>query len=89
MSLVDTPTWVLLAPLALLSAAAYFSARRFRDTNDFKKSFYLYAPLALAIVAAFSFFGLDWVLGIMMACACFSLLMYFSNRIFYEHSDRD
>ena len=89
MALLDTPAWVLLAPLALQVAAAYVSVWWHRDTDDFIKSVRMYIPLAALVVAVFSFLGLDWVLGAMMACACFSALMYFSNKLFYEHSDRN
>jgi len=88
MLLLDTPTWILLSPLLLILGDAYFSAWCSRNTCDFRKSCFIYFPLGILIVVGFLFVGLDVVLGFFKIGVGFVALMYFSNRIFYSHSNR-
>jgi len=89
MLLLDTPTWILLSPLLLIIGGAYFSAWFSRNTNDFKKSCFIYFPIGIVIAVGFLFVGLDIVLGLLMIFVGFVALMYFSNRIFYGHSNKN
>ena len=84
MFLTETPVWITLLPFLLMGLAAYVSARRYRDTNDFKKSCKLYFPLAAVIALVFRFAGLPLVLGGFMILAGFAALLFFSNRFFYN-----
>jgi len=88
MSLLYTPTWVLLSPLLLICGVAFFASWFYRDTCDFKKSCYIYFPVSMLVLVGFLFAGLDIVLGFMMIGVGFVALMYFSNRIFYKHSNQ-
>jgi len=82
--LLDTPTWVILIPAALICGLAYYCAKLYSDTNDFAKSLKIYLPPGLIIVIGFRFAGLPLMLGGFMVFAGFVLLMFFSNRFFYS-----
>ena len=84
MFLMETPVWVILVPFALICVLAYFCARLYSRTNDFKKSCKLYFPPAVVVAAGFRFAGLPLMLGGFMVFAGFVLLMLFSNRFFYR-----
>ena len=86
MFLMETPIWVILSPFTLICAAAYFSAWRYRDTNDFKKSAVFYVPIGTVCALGFWFAGLPLILGIFMVIAGLVMLMFFSNRFFYSDS---
>jgi len=84
MFLMETPVWVVLLPFVLMCVAAYFSVKRYCDTNDFKKSCKLYFPIGIVIAFVFWWAGLPLVLGGFMIFAGFVVLMFLSNRFFYQ-----
>ena len=83
MILLETPTWVIFLPSALICGLAYFCAKHYSDTNDFKKSLILYMPPSIIVAIVFWIFGLPLLVGGFMVFAGFVLLMFFSNRFFY------
>ncbi|MCL2840877.1 MAG: hypothetical protein FWE05_08895 [Defluviitaleaceae bacterium] len=84
MFLLETPTWVILLPALLICGLAYFCAKYYSDTNDFKKSLIIYLPPSMLIAIGFRFAGLPFLLGGFMVFAGFVLMMFFSNKFFYE-----
>jgi len=84
MFLLETPVWVVLLPFLLICMTAYFSAKRYSNTNDFKKSCKLYFPVGVVVAFLFWWVGLPLVLGGFMIFAGFVALMIFSNRFFYQ-----
>ncbi|MCL2400341.1 MAG: hypothetical protein FWC91_11450 [Defluviitaleaceae bacterium] len=84
MFLVETPTWVLLLPFGLICATAYFSAKRYANTNDFKKSCKLFFPIGIIIALLFNLAGLPLILGGFMVFSGFVIMMFFSNQIFND-----
>ncbi|MCL2216899.1 MAG: hypothetical protein FWB91_07750 [Defluviitaleaceae bacterium] len=86
MFLYEAPIWLILTPFVLICAAAYFCAWRYHNTNDFKKSIKLYAPLGVVCALVFWMLGLPLLIGIFMVLAGLAMLMFFSNRFFYSDS---
>lgn len=75
----------LLAGIFAMCLLAWFCARRYRNTNDFKKSVQLYLPLMTGLDLAL-LFGLD--IGIFLCLGIdlfgFIALALISNHYFYH-----
>ena len=84
MFLLETPTWVILLPAAIIYGLAYFCAKFYSDTNDFKKSLKIFLPPSIVVAIGFSFTGLPLLLGGFMVFSGFVVMMFISNKFFYS-----
>lgn len=64
---------------------AWFCARRYRNTNDFKKSVQMYVPFAIVLDLILALaLDIDVLLCIGMDMLGFVVLMLISNHYFYS-----
>lgn len=75
----------LLAGIALVCLLAWFCAKRYRNTNDFKRSVQMYIPSVIALDILLLFvLRIDIILCIGMDICGFVVLALISNYYFYH-----
>lgn len=91
MNINEESVFAVMNPLSLLAGAAavcllaWFCARKYRDTNDFKKSVRLYVPCAVVLGLLLMFvLQIDVILCIGLGICGFVVLALISNHYFYH-----
>lgn len=75
---------VLLCGILLIGITAFFCARKYRNTNDFKKSSKLYAVLMIPIFLVLLWIGLGIVLSAGVIIFGFIVMALVSNHYFHS-----
>ena len=80
----DINSLTLIIGIIMGIVGGWYSAFKYKDTNDYKKSIFLFIPVCIIYFSIFAIAGLSVILTLSLCVASFICMSLFSNYYFYH-----